>query len=297
MSLIERSTLSFVISTQLYTNIRGRLRLEYSYNARTSILNLFPMPGKRHACIIQWLHRLVITKLSLLIQTKIDVSPGLNWIFFKGKWRGSKKVPDLGIAWVEDVGGHKLHTVVEVGVSQSRESLLDLRDLYLKGDSDVSRFVFINVITTPKYRSPKDFDVDQLQTFQKADFQLESDQGPLWYKGIQWVGKTTLVWEVWERHLENGEPTQVLQATIDPNNSDTQLPFFEIPTTIATDIDAITINSMDISELWCCLWKHAIIDEAMFRMMSYMENMNRRQKCTAGMVEQKDEAAKKETKG
>ena len=91
----------------------------------------------------------------------------------------------------------------------------------------------------------------------------------------------------------NGEPKQIFSATIDPNDSETRLPFFEIPTTIATGIKAITVAPTDIHELWYHRWKHAIIDEAVLRMRRYVRDMNRRRNDAADLAEQKDEAGKK----
>ncbi|KAK5441433.1 hypothetical protein LTS15_011265 [Exophiala xenobiotica] len=257
-----------------FESARKQLGFKYSYNAHTSILSLFPMPGTRHARTIDWLSDVAKQKVDSLLRKRLVTMRSEDWDEFQGEWEESLMEPDLGISWREDDFGDELHTVVE-------------------GTSKVSRFVFVNIITDPEYRSPKELDIDELKIIHKADFQLDSDQGPLWYKGVQWVGKSTLFWEVWERSLDNGEPTQIFSATIDPNDSETQLPFFEIPTTIAPNAKAITVNSADIHELWNDRWKHAIIKEAVLRMRKYVRDVYRRRKYAADLAEQKDEAVKK----
>jgi hypothetical protein len=227
------------------------------------------------------------------IQERLVIIRGEDWEEFQGEWEESRVEPDLGIAWIKDGGRGELDTVVEVGVSQSRESLLDLRDLYLNGTSKISRFVFVNIITDPEYRSPEELDIDELKNIQEADFQFDSDQGPLWYKGVQWVGKSTLVWEIWERSLKNGEPTQIFAAPIDPNDSETRLPFFKVPITIAPNAEAVTVNSADIHKLWDHRWKSTIMREAVLRMRRYVRDVNRRRNHAADLAEQKAEAAKK----
>jgi hypothetical protein len=227
------------------------------------------------------------------IQERLVIIRSEDWEEFQGEWEESRVEPDLGIAWVKDSGGGELHTVVEVGVSQSRQSLLDLRDLYLNGTSKISRFIFVNIITDPEYTSPEELDIDELKDIQEVDFQLDSDQGPLWYKGFQWIGKSTLVWEVWERSLDNGEPTQTFSAIIDPNDNETRLPFFEIPITIAPNAGAVTVSSADIHKLWGHRWKYAIMREAVLRMRRYVRDVNRRRNHAVDLAEQKDEAAKK----
>ncbi|OAL30162.1 hypothetical protein AYO20_08878 [Fonsecaea nubica] len=265
-----------------------------SYNSHKCVLTLSPMPGRRHGRIIEWLGDVAKQKLDSSVRHKLCIIRGED-IVFQGEWGGSHKEPDLGIAWIKDVGGTDLHTVVEVGVSQSRQSLLNLRDLYLRGTSHVSRLILVDLVTDPEYTSPVGLDIRELRAIDRADFQLDSDQGPLWYKGVKWVGKSTLVWEVWERNLDHGgEPTQIFSATIDAGDCETRLPFFEIPATTATGIEAVTIAPADLHEIWQHWWKHAIIDEAVRRMGRYVENVTKRRNNAAELVKQEDEAAKRE---
>src|ERR1700754_4899130 len=105
------------------------------------------MPGSKHARTIDWLSDVAKQKVDSSLQERLVTIRCEDWEEFQGEWEESRMEPDLGISWIEDDGGDELHTVVEVGVSQSRQSLLDLRDLYLNGISKVSRFVFVNIIT------------------------------------------------------------------------------------------------------------------------------------------------------
>ncbi|OAG38283.1 hypothetical protein AYO21_07509 [Fonsecaea monophora] len=289
--IVPESSFALLLEDSEFESLSRGFRI--SYNSHKSVLTLSPTPGRRHGRIIGWLGDVAKEKLDSAVRHKLCIIRGED-IDFEGEWEGSHKEPDLGIAWIEDVGGTALHTVVEVGVSRSRQSLLNLRDLYLKGTSDVSRLILVDLVTDPEYTSPVDLDIRELWAIDRADFQLDSDLGPLWYKGVEWVGKSTLVWEVWERNLDHGgEPTQIFSATIEAGDCETRLPFFEIPATTATGIEAVTIGPADLRVIWQHWWKHAIIDEALNRMCSHARNANRRGNKAAELAGEKDKSAKK----
>jgi hypothetical protein len=189
-----------------------------------------------------------------------------------------------------DVDGLVLRTVVEVGRYQSKDRLLEVRDAYFQGAPDLSRFIFINIIETPKFRCPKDIDIDELKKAKVADFQLDSIQGPLRHMGVQWVGKTTFSWEVWERSSTTGKVRKTIHATLDPQNSESRLPFVEIPATIAADVEAITIKQSDIQNLWNEFLERAVRAEAMRRMVDYVKSADKRTNIAANIAEEKEPA-------
>ncbi|OAP54107.1 hypothetical protein AYL99_11642 [Fonsecaea erecta] len=267
---------------------RKEAGVKFSYNSHTSTLTLFTIQGARYAFIIQWLTTIALAKLDPSTEDKFYLT-GSGDEAFEGEWKWSIKQPDLAIVWNEDDTSFELHTVVEIGISQSYDSLLNVRDLYLRGTSTVSRFVLVNIVTDPEYRSPEGLNIDELKNIRKADFQLDSNQGPLWYKGVQWMGKSTLLWEVWERGPNNGKPKRVFSATIDPDDSRTELPFFEIPATITTGINTVTITPTDINKLYARRFKYLIIQEAYIRILRYVKSVEGSRQYTADLAGRKDE--------
>ncbi|OAP53853.1 hypothetical protein AYL99_11875 [Fonsecaea erecta] len=274
---------------------RKQAGVKFSYNSHTSTLTLFTIQGARYTFIIQWLTTIALSKLNPSIVGKLYLV-GSGDEVFESEWKWSTKQPDLAIAWNDNGPGYELHTVIEVGVAQPYNSLLDVRDMYLKGTSTVSRFVLVNITTDPEYRSPKGFNIDELDNIRKEDFQLDSNQGPLWYKGVQWIGKSTLLWEVWERGSNNGKPKRVFSVTIDPEDNNTELPFFEIPATIATGTNTVVITPTDINTLFADRFKHLIVQEAYTRMLRYVKNVKESRQYTADLARRKDEVDEKRSK-
>lgn len=103
---------------------------------------------------------------------------------FKGEWKGSLKQPDFAVIWEDDLEKFIIHTVVEVGCSQTRKSLLASRDAYLKGIPSISRFISVNVIEDPEYAAPRNIDVDKVRHIDDVTLQVVSREGPVWYNGI-----------------------------------------------------------------------------------------------------------------
>ena len=123
--------------------------------------------------------------------------------------RGSSlRAPEFGVALKEDVDSLKIHTLVEVNSSQSQDKMLEVMNFYLKGAPTVSRVILINITEGPKYKAPKRIDLN----IDKTECRCASNQGPLWYKDIQWVGQITISWDVWERDPISGKPKRNPQA-------------------------------------------------------------------------------------
>jgi CBS-domain-containing membrane protein len=105
--------------------------------------------------------------------------------------------------------------------------------------------------------------------------------------GVQWVGKTTFSWEVWERSSTTGKVLKTFHATLDPQNSESRLPFAKIPATIAADVEAITIKQSDIQTLWNEFLERAIRAEAMRRMVDSVKSADKRTNIAATIAEEK----------
>jgi hypothetical protein len=257
------------------------------------------MESMRHGHILGWVNQLATfaqQNFDTSISRKFKTIQNIGVRDFKGKWDGSFRKPDFVIAWRKDSGGIDIHTIVEVGVSQSQNQFREVMEMYFEGLPQISRVILIDIIEAPQYVQPKNFDIDELKNLNSTEFQVASNQGPVWYKGIQWVGHNTNSWEVWERDPKMGDPVQIFKTTIIPNDSGFQLPFFEIPTWIADNIEAVTVKSADIDHLWSNDLRDAVIEEAKWRMRGYVSERSKQADETAHIARQEEEAEKKKQK-
>ena len=142
------------------------------------------MEGMRHGHILQW-----VNNLASLAQQNFDTSisrkfksiHNIGLRDFKDKWNGSFRKPDFVIAWKKDGGGTDVHTIIEVGSSQSNNQLREVMRLYLEGLPQISRVILIDIIEAPKYVQPKNFNIDELKNVKNTEFQVDSEQGPVCY--------------------------------------------------------------------------------------------------------------------
>ena len=256
------------------------------------------MENERHNYTLQWVNKLAISasqNFDVSISRKFLSTQNIRFDNFGEKWAGSFKKLDFAIAWENDTGDTDIHTIIEVGVSQSKKQLRKVMKTYFERAPQISRVILIDVIETPKYVQPENFDINQLKNVKTTEFRIDSEQGPVWYKGTQWIGHNTISWEVWERDLKSGDPIQIFEATIIPNASGSELPFFKIPTKIADNIEAVTVKPADIDHLRHLL-RMAIRDEAKWRMGKYVKDRRDKANETANLARQKEEADKSKQK-
>ena len=287
-----------MISIQVYINITYRHKFKTSYDSSKSVFTIFPMPGMRHNIILQWINKLAIfaqQNFDTLISRKFEPILDLELGEFEEK-DGSFKNPDLVLTWKDDDGGTDIHTIVEIGSSQSKDQLREVMKLYLEELPQVSRVILVDIIEAPKYVQPKNLDIDEIKNIKRTEFQVDSNQGPVWYKGIRWMGHNTISWEVWERGPKNGDPVQIFEKTIIPNDDGSQLPFFEIPTRIADNTEAVTVKPADIDYLWYDRLRDALIDEAMWRMKKYVRARRKEANEAANIARKKEETVKNRQK-
>jgi hypothetical protein len=133
---------------------------------------------------------------------------------FGGRYSGSNKTPNLAVQ-IRDAD-KKLRTklILEIGLSEKYEDLIQDARLWLEGKSEVSMCVLVNFVEEPRYRCPvqnidkEEFDrlafPDQSE-LTPEDIHLEDTFGPATYKGFVWVGRfpdAFLEW--WTRDQETG---------------------------------------------------------------------------------------------
>ena len=110
------------------------------------------------------------------------------------------------------------------------------------------------------------------------------------------MGHNSISWEVWERCPKKGDPVQIFEKTIIPNDNGSQLPFFEIPTRIADNTEAVTVKPADIDYLWYDRLRDALIDEAMWRMKKYVRARRKEANEAANIARKKEETVKNRQK-
>ncbi|EXJ76957.1 hypothetical protein A1O3_10114 [Capronia epimyces CBS 606.96] len=281
-----------------FERLREAFNFKISYDVSESVLTIFPMSGRRHAILVDWvIERAVLAKHGLepAIRQRFQVTSNLEFGEFEGEWDGSMKTPDILLEWVQDQDrGFKAHTIVEVASSQTKDALIKLVHDYLSGSPDISRVVLLDITEDPAYRSPDNIGAQGLKDVQAADLHCESDQGPVWHNGVQWVGRTTISWEVWERHAVTGEPECLFSTTFVPEHNGSPLPFFEIPSTIATGVQPVTVQAADVEILRNTLLKPAIYGEARRRMRKFIKKEAQIADNAAKAAEQETHAEERE---
>lgn len=92
-------------------------------------------------------------------------------------------------------GEDQLRFILQAGVSERYEQLVEYARLWLEGHPSVSILALVKFKETPKYRCPlRPFDNEELDigledTPQMRDFVVETNCGPVTCQSLTWVGK------------------------------------------------------------------------------------------------------------
>jgi hypothetical protein len=127
---------------------------------------------------------------------RLDMIIQHNEVFnaFVGRYKGSKKNPDLNVEFRNAAGNLKPKFIVEVGFSEKYEDLVEHARLWLEGTHSVSVAVLVKFYETPVYKWPHldDEEIKQLSdnTTDISDepFGFEGEYGPVKLRGLTWVG-------------------------------------------------------------------------------------------------------------
>ena len=151
------------------------------------------------------------------LQRQTSVSWETTTNKFSDIWSGSKKRPDLSIEVRNASRRLELKWVVEVGLSETYDQLVEDAQLWLEGHPTVAMVVLIKFCEVPRYRCPV-FDQNpeklgiplNLEAIDEAEVTMEGQLGPATYKGLQWVGKISEVFmEIW---VKDGDGRAVRQG-------------------------------------------------------------------------------------
>lgn len=130
--------------------------------------------------------------------SRLCITTGQVFTNFKGKWEGSRAVPDLGIAWrVEEsnprlVSLDSLRFVVEAGASQTKSSLTEVAKMWLEGMGEgdkVNGVLFIQISESPAFHFPTTAPTNQCRDTVAAKREMTTcSLDP--FKGIEVFGHT-----------------------------------------------------------------------------------------------------------
>lgn len=166
------------------------------------------------------------TTLSRDLKRQTRVSWETTGNKFGSEWAGSRKRPDLSIAVRDTSGTPRLKWVVEAGLSETYDQLVEDARLWLEGHLEVAMVILVKFCESPRYRCPvpKTQDPEELGIpldvleIDRTEVTMEGQFGPATYKGHKWVGKISEVFmETWVqdaggRAVRRGNREDLLQA-------------------------------------------------------------------------------------
>jgi hypothetical protein len=180
------------------------------------------MPSPLHQSITTILNEeFIVSKATLPRDLKRQTS--VSWETtthdFGNNWSGSAKRPDMSIE-VRNAASRRLELkwVVEAGLSETYDQLVEDVQLWLEGHPTVAMVVLIKFCEVPRYRclvlfdqNPEELGIPlNLEAIKAAEVIMEGQLGPATYKGLQWVGKISEVFmEIW---VKDGDGRAVRQG-------------------------------------------------------------------------------------
>lgn len=264
------------------------------------------MPGRIHNALQQWLYDIATRRRATFSkEERSQCIVEFNSVEFTsiGEYATSEKEPDLSFGWKaddQDAVPFKTHTVIEIGVSQTDESLREVRDLYLVGTENIQRVILVRVEETPKFSSTqlKDIDLERWENEPNACTTI-SDAGSVYCQDVQCVGALKIVWEVWDRCPMTGQVVKVFSKQIIPipKRGKFKLPLFEFPTRMPTHIMSATIKHTDIEDLVSDYLELALRRQAWDRIKRFQVDEIKAGQKKLEHSTQKDEAQKEERHG
>ena len=137
---------------------------------------------------------------------------------FRGHYEGSIKTPDLVVEFVGANERLDPKFILEVGVSETYEQLVEEARLWLEGEPRVSVVLIIKFEESSPFQCPiqtiDDQRLGQLRfpdfvSDEQNNFVAHSNYGPVTYRGLQWFGGFSTVFaEVWRQDSTSGRAAQ-----------------------------------------------------------------------------------------
>ena len=189
---------------------------KYSYNSLLSTLKIQSRSSALHEQAIATISKgfdLAADRLAPELQHKIFIARNQKFGEFVSQYKGSHKTPDMALKTWDNAGCCKTMFVLEVGLAETYNMLLDDTRMWLEGREDVSAVMLMKLQEDPEYccptRSLSDQDLTQ-QNFlgysqiKHQNFTLEGPYGPAVYNGYTWVGSISGFIEIWKREPVSG---------------------------------------------------------------------------------------------
>ena len=193
---------------------------KYAYDASSSTLIVKLMPSPVRESITDTIATGFIVARAGLPRSLRDfnITTNENFRGFSRQYSGSCKVPDLAVEFTDAAGDLNPKFVVEIGLSETYEELLQDARLWLEGTDPVSIVLLVKFVENPKYRSPLsnqrykdivDLNFPEASEIKAHHFNMERDYGPVTYKGLRRAGEISETFlEVWKRDLTTGQAIQ-----------------------------------------------------------------------------------------
>ena len=192
-----------------------------SYNAATSTLIVQCMPTPLHQSITSLLNNEFMQSRANLprnLRNQTSVAWETTNNKFGDNWFGSKKRPDMSLEVQNAARQFELKWVVEAGLSETYDQLVEDAQLWLEGHRTVAMVILVKFGEVPRYHCPvsSDQNPEELgislkgEEIEEAEVTMLGQLGPATYKGLQWVGKISEVFmETW---VQDGEGRAVQQG-------------------------------------------------------------------------------------
>ncbi|OAP54152.1 hypothetical protein AYL99_11687 [Fonsecaea erecta] len=268
----DDETIHFTISRESWLELREDPNfdrcIEYkafraSFDSSRSLVTITGPASERHHAIVRLLAD--VAHVTLVDKTPIRWYPVISHRF-TGEYEDSLRQPDFSISWDESLFYERVHTVVEIGVSQSLEELRALIPLHMKGNPETQRVILIKLAETPKFQCPESIDIDIAQEFRR-----DRATGVIWFGNAKVIGETRISWELWERDAA-GVPQSTFHETFAFGEMPSRnLPFLTISegiygdTEIRGEVNA-SITPQMIQQLWRENWPLASWGDASVRL-------------------------------
>jgi len=155
------------------------------------------------------------SRLPISLQDRIDVVTNQTFNMFQGAYRGSGKIPDAAILIETPQGNVEVKFILEVGMAETYDALVDDARMWLEGTEKVSIVMLVKMEEDPPYQSPLpsylnddkgsqpegyiEEEEEEEEVITEESFSLAGPYGPAVHKGVSWVGTITGFTEIWTR--------------------------------------------------------------------------------------------------
>jgi len=151
------------------------------------------------------------SRLPISLQERIDIVTGQTFRKFQGAYRGSGKIPDAAILIETPQGNVEVKFILEVGMAEAYDTLVDDARMWLEGTETVSVVMLVKMEEDPPYQSPlpsylnddecsqPEDDIEEGEVITEEMVSLMGPYGPAVHKGVSWVGTITGFTEIWTR--------------------------------------------------------------------------------------------------